>query len=37
MFLGEIPAPYPIEDAVQNMRVLDALYRSGETAAWERV
>ena len=37
VFLGEIPAPYPIEDAVQNMRVLDALYRSGETAAWERV
>ena len=37
VFLGEVPAPHPIEDAVQNMRVLDALYRSGETGAWESV
>ncbi len=36
-FLGEIEAPYPIEDAVRNMRVLDALYRSGGSCAWERV
>jgi predicted dehydrogenase len=36
-FLGEIEAPYPIEDAVRNMRVLDALYRSGGSGAWERV
>jgi predicted dehydrogenase len=37
VFLGEIPAPFPIEDGVKNMRVLDALYRSGETGAWEKV
>lgn len=37
VFLGEIEAPYPIEDAVRNMRVLDALYRSGRSGAWERV
>jgi predicted dehydrogenase len=37
VFLGEIPAPWPIEDGIANMRVLDALYRSAETAAWEAV
>jgi predicted dehydrogenase len=37
VFLDEIPAPYPIEDGIRNMRVLDALYRSAETAAWEAV
>lgn len=37
VFLGEVSAPHPIEDAVQNMRVLDALYRSGETGTWESV
>jgi predicted dehydrogenase len=37
VFLGEIPAPWPIEDGIRNMRVLDALYRSAETAAWEAV
>jgi len=37
VFLGEILAPWPIEDAIRNMRVLDALYRSAETATWEAV
>jgi predicted dehydrogenase len=37
VFLGEIPAPFPIEDGVRNMRVLDALFRSGETGQWENV
>ncbi|HEX2553503.1 MAG TPA: Gfo/Idh/MocA family oxidoreductase [Microvirga sp.] len=37
VFLGEIEAPYPIEDAVLNMRVVDALYRSGRSGAWESV
>ena len=37
VFLGEITPPFPIEDGVRNMRVLDALYRSGETGAWEKV
>ena len=37
VFLGEIPAPYPMEDGVRNMRVVDALFRSAENAAWEAV
>jgi predicted dehydrogenase len=28
------PAPYPLEDSVKNMRVIDALFRSGELGAW---
>ncbi len=28
-------APYPIEDSVRNLRVLDALFRSAETGGWE--
>ena len=27
-------APYPLEDSVKNMRVIDALFRSGETGRW---
>jgi predicted dehydrogenase len=30
------PAPVPLEDAVANMEVLDALVRSSRTGAWER-
>jgi predicted dehydrogenase len=30
------PAPVPLEDAVANMEVLDALARSAQTGAWER-
>jgi len=30
------PAPIPIEDAVANMQVLDALFRSSRTGKWER-
>lgn len=30
------PAPVPIEDAVANMRVIDALFRSAESGRWER-
>jgi predicted dehydrogenase len=29
------PAPVPLEDAVANMAVLDALFRSAETGRWE--
>jgi predicted dehydrogenase len=29
------PGPVPIEDAVANMRVLDAVARSAQTGAWE--
>ena len=30
------PLEFPLEDAVKNMRVIDAVYRSGETGVWER-
>jgi len=30
------PAPVPLEDAVRNMRVLDALLRSTQSLRWER-
>jgi len=33
--LGEMPWPYPIEDAVRNMHVIDAFFRSGESGKWE--
>jgi predicted dehydrogenase len=29
------PAPYPLEDSIANMRVIDALFRSAETNSWE--
>jgi predicted dehydrogenase len=29
------PAPYPLEDSVANMRVIDALFRSGHSGVWE--
>jgi len=31
------PAPYPLEDSVRNMRVIDALFRSGESGGWESI
>ncbi|WP_029010506.1 Gfo/Idh/MocA family protein [Azospirillum halopraeferens] len=31
------PPDYPLEDAVATLRVIDALFRSGETGAWEPV
>jgi predicted dehydrogenase len=33
--LGEEKLEFPIEDAVAQMRVLDALFRSGESGKWE--
>jgi len=32
--LEERPAPYPLEDSVKNMRVIDALFRSAQTGGW---
>jgi predicted dehydrogenase len=29
------PVPYPLEDSVRNMRVLDALFRSARSRGWE--
>ena len=34
---GEIPLPYGIDDALLNMRAIDALYRSERSARWEKV
>ncbi len=34
---GVEPATYGVADAILNMRVLDALTRSGDTSAWETV
>lgn len=40
LFSGAIrtggPAPVPIEDAVANMHVIDAIFRSARTGRWER-
>ena len=33
--LGEAPLEFPLEDAVMNMRVIDALFRSAERGSWE--
>jgi predicted dehydrogenase len=33
--LGEAPLEYSIEDAIANMRVIDALSRSAKTGRWE--
>jgi predicted dehydrogenase len=35
--LGEAPLPFGIEDAIQQMRVLDAIFRSEKSGAWEAV
>ncbi|MDQ0471952.1 Gfo/Idh/MocA family protein [Labrys wisconsinensis] len=34
---GEIALPYGPADAVQNMRIIDALFRSEKSGAWETV
>jgi predicted dehydrogenase len=33
--LGEAPLEFPLEDAIANMRVIDAVFRSAETGGWE--
>ncbi len=35
VFLGEAEAAWPIADAVRNMAVIDALFRSAESGTWE--
>ena len=34
---GEIPLPYGLDDAICNMRVIDAMYASGRTGQWQPV
>ncbi len=36
VFRGEARQEFAIEDAIANMRVIDALYRSAESGRWER-
>ena len=36
-FRNESAQEFPIEDAIANMRVIDALYRSGSSGHWEPV
>ncbi len=33
--LGESELPYGVEDAVRNMQIIDAIFRSAETGKWE--
>jgi len=35
--LGEAPLPYGVEDAISNMRVIDAIFESERTEAWAKV
>jgi predicted dehydrogenase len=32
---GELPLPYGVADAVQNMRIIEALFRSEKSGRWE--
>jgi predicted dehydrogenase len=34
---GEIPLPYGVDDAIANMHVIDALFRSESSGRWEAV
>jgi predicted dehydrogenase len=34
---GDLVLPYGVEDAVQNMRVIDALFRSEKSGGWARL
>ena len=34
---GEIAAPYGVDDAVRNMKIIDALFKSAQSGAWENV
>jgi predicted dehydrogenase len=35
--LGEKPLPYGVEDAIQNMKILDAIFESERTGGWVTV
>lgn len=34
---GEIPLPYGLDDAICNMRIMDALFKSDQSGQWETV
>ena len=31
------PPEFPLENAVQNMRIIDAIFRSAKAGGWEKV
>jgi predicted dehydrogenase len=33
---GEAPLEFPLEDAILNMRVIDAMFRSAKSGTWEK-
>jgi predicted dehydrogenase len=33
--LDGTPAPYPLEDSVRNLRVIEAVFRAGDSGQWE--
>jgi predicted dehydrogenase len=33
--LGDTELPYGVEDSIRNMKIIDAIFRSGETGRWE--
>ena len=35
--LGQMKLPYGVEDAISQMKVLDAIFRSEKSGAWENV
>ncbi|HHY48360.1 MAG TPA: Gfo/Idh/MocA family oxidoreductase [Alphaproteobacteria bacterium] len=35
--LGEKPLPYGVEDAIQNMRIIDAIFESERTGGWVNI
>jgi len=35
--LGQTPAPYGVDDAIASMKVLDAIFASEKSGAWEQV
>jgi predicted dehydrogenase len=35
--LGEKPLPYGVEDAIQQMRILDAIFESERSGGWAKV
>jgi hypothetical protein len=35
--LGNTPPPYGLDDAICNMRIIDALVKSGQSAQWKSV
>lgn len=35
--LGEKPLPYGIDDAIQNMKIIDAVFESEKTGGWAKV